>query len=205
MRIQDAPLKLKPLSPRTIWGAEIAVARIEPHVPHVNFEIQGYLKQAYIALVTATISVIMLSLSGASGHAEQGPFADLSGSWSGGGNITLSSGSREHIQCRANYAARGGGNDLQLALRCASDTYNFDFRGNAIYSGGTVSGNWSEATQDASGQFNGRVNGNHIGARVEGASFTASLDMTTQGNRQSISLRSPGSEFSDVTIALRRR
>lgn len=73
--------------------------------------------RAYIVLVMATISAIMLSLSGASGHAEQGPFANLSGSWSGGGNITLSSGSREHIQCRANYAARGGGNNFQLAPR----------------------------------------------------------------------------------------
>jgi hypothetical protein len=163
------------------------------------------LKQACIAFVTTAVSVIVLSLSALPGHAQQGPFADLSGSWSGSGNITLSSGSHNHIQCRATYNVRAGGHDLQLVLRCASDSYNFDFRGNAIYSDGNITGSWSEATQHAAGQFTGRVNGNHINARIEGQTFAALLDLTTHGNRQSISIRSPGSQISEVAIALRSR
>jgi hypothetical protein len=199
MRNQDVPPKqqmLKPLNPRSQWVAWTAVEEIEVH---------GYLKQVCIAFFTVAVSVILLLLSGVPGHAQQGPFADLAGSWSGGGQVTLSGGSRERLQCRANYSVRGGGSNLQLALRCASDSYNFDFRGNAKYSGGAVTGSWSEATQNAGGQFSGRASGNHIGARIEGASFSASLSMTTNGNRQSISIRSPGSEFSDVAITLTRR
>ena len=196
---------LKSLNPRLLCGREPAVAGFEPRPPHVNSESRGYLKQACIAFITAAVSVIMLSLSEAPGHAQEGPFADLSGSWSGGGSITLSSGSRERIQCRANYAVRAGGSDVRLTLRCAGDSYNFNFRGNAIYSGGAISGSWSETTQNAAGQFSGRARGNRIDVRIEGATFTARLGMTTQGDRQSISLRSPGSEFPDVTIALRRR
>jgi hypothetical protein len=163
------------------------------------------LKQASIAFVVAAVFVIVLSLSALPSHAQQGPFANLSGSWSGGGNITLSSGSRERIQCRATYDVWASGNDLQLALRCASDSYNFDFRGNAVYSDGNITGSWSEATRHAAGQFTGRVNGNHIDARAEGQTFAALLGMTTHGNRQSISIRSPGSQMSEVTIALSRR
>ncbi len=129
------------------------------------------LKQACIAFVTAAVSVIVLSLSALPGHAQQGPFADLPGSWAGGGNITLSSGSRERIQCRATYDVGGGGNNLQLALRCASDSYNFDFRGNATYSDGNISGNWNETTQSAAGQFSGRVKGNRIDGQGRGADF----------------------------------
>lgn len=163
------------------------------------------LKQACIAFVTAAASIIILSLLALPSHAQQGAFADLSGFWSGSGNITLSSGSRERIQCRATYDVRAGGDDLKLALRCASDSYKFEFLGNAISSDGNIIGSWNETTQHAAGQFTGHVRNNHIEARIAGQTFAALLDMTTHGNRQSISIRSPGSSFSDVTIALRRR
>ena len=168
-----------------------------PMLPH--------LKQACIIFVTAAVSVTMLSLSALPGHAQQQPFADLSGSWSGRGLITLSSGSRENINCRATYDVWGSGNNLQLALRCASDSYNFDFRANVTYGDGTINGSWTETTQHAAGTFSGSVKGNRIEARAEGQTFAALLGMTTHGNRQSISIRSPGSSMSEVTIVLSRR
>jgi hypothetical protein len=157
------------------------------------------------AFAIAVISLTLWALSANPGHAQEGPFVGLSGSWSGGGSITLSSGSREHLQCRANYSVRGGGNELGLTLRCAGDSYNFAFRGDARSRDGTVTGSWSETNQGVSGRFNGRARGGHIGARVEGENFTASLDINTNGDRQSISIRSPGSEFSEVSVSLRRR
>jgi hypothetical protein len=39
----DALLALKPLNPCPVCGAETALAEIEPHPLHVNFEIHGYL------------------------------------------------------------------------------------------------------------------------------------------------------------------
>jgi hypothetical protein len=163
------------------------------------------LKQACITFLTAAVSVIALSLSALPGHAQQGPFSGMSGSWAGGGNITLSSGSRERIQCRATYNVQAGGNGVQLALRCASDSHNFDFRGNAMSNNGNITGSWNETTQSAVGQFSGRAKGNRIDARAEGPTFAALLGMTTSGNKQSISIRSPGSEISEVAISLSRR
>jgi hypothetical protein len=151
------------------------------------------------------LSVIALALWVRPGHAQQGPFAELSGSWVGGGNITLQGGSHEPIRCRASYDSPGGGNDLKLSLRCASDSYNVDFQGNARNNGGSLSGTWFEATNHVAGQFVGSVKGNRIDARIEGQTFAAYLDVTTHGNRQSVSLRSPGSRVSNVSIALKRR
>jgi hypothetical protein len=168
-----------------------------PMLPH--------LKQACIAFVIVAASVTMLSLSAPAGHAQKHPFAELPGSWSGRGNITLSSGSHERIHCRATYAVRGAGNDLHLALRCASDSYSFDFRATGRYGDGTISGSWNETIQRAAGSFTGSVNGNHISVRAEGPTFAALLDMTTHSRRQSILIRSPGSKMSEVTIVLSRR
>jgi hypothetical protein len=159
-----------------------------------------------IASIAAVVCVIALSLSPLPGYAtQQGPFADLSGEWSGGGTVTLSSGSNEKIRCHATYESQAAGNNLQLALRCASDSYNVNFRGTAINSAGNMTGDWFESTNQAAGQFFGSIKGNRIDARIEGQTFAAFLNMTTHGDRQSVSLRSPGSRVSSITMALTRR
>ena len=155
-----------------------------------------------IAFIAAAVCVIVVSLSPLPGYAEQGPFANFSGDWSGGGTVTLSSGSNEKIRCRATYDAQAAGNNLKLALRCASDSYNVDFRGTAINNGGKIG---SKSTNQAAGQFFGSIKNNRIDARIEGQTFAALLNMTTHGNRQSVSLRSPGSGVSSITMALTRR
>ena len=163
------------------------------------------LTKACAALIGAAVFAIALSMSVLPGHAQQGPFAELSGSWVGSGNITLQNGSHEPIRCRASYDTQSSGNDLKLSLRCASDSYNVDFQGNARNNGGSLSGSWFEATNHVAGQFTGSVKGNRIDARIEGQSFAAFLDVSTHGNRQSVSLRSPGSRVTNVSIALKRR
>jgi len=164
-----------------------------------------YIGSSSIACVVAAVCGIVLSLSPLPGYAAQGPFSDMSGDWSGGGTVTLSSGSSERLRCRATYDSQAAGNNLKLVLRCASDSYNVDFRGTAINNGGNMTGNWFESTNQAAGQFFGSINGDHIDARIEGQTFAAFLNMTTHGNHQSVSLRSPGSRVSGVTIALTRR
>jgi hypothetical protein len=42
MRIQEAVLELEPKNPCPVCGVETALAEIEPHPLHVNFEIHGY-------------------------------------------------------------------------------------------------------------------------------------------------------------------
>jgi len=163
------------------------------------------LKQACIAFVTVAVSAIVLSLSSLPSHAQQGPFSTMSGSWSGRGNITLSSGSRERIQCRATYDTQSDGNDLRMALRCANDSYNYDFHGSATHSDGKLTGSWTESSKQTSGQFSGVIKDNQVAVRADAVGFTVYLNMTTQGNRQEIVIRSAGSEISEVAISLSRR
>jgi hypothetical protein len=136
--------------------------------------------------------------------AQDNPLAELNGAWSGRGNITLSDGSRERIACRATYDVPRGPS-FRLALKCASDSYAFDFHASGLYGDGSITGNWDEVTRHAAGTFSGTVNGDRIDARAEGQTFSALFRMTTHGNRQSISILSPGSTMSEITIVLSRR
>ena len=147
---------------------------------------------------------LAFALVASGAQAQGGAFAGLEGAWSGTGTITLSSGASERIRCRAAYRVAENGQNLTQNLRCASDSYNFDLRSNVRYEGGAISGNWSETTRNASGSISGRAGGGEIQASVRGASFSAGLSLATRGDRQSVSIRSQGSELSQVSIVLSR-
>jgi hypothetical protein len=153
----------------------------------------------------AAFAAALLLLS-AEAHAQgAGPFGYMSGAWSGGGTISLASGANERIRCRAAYDVLSGGRALQLSIRCASDSYNFDLAGSVVYQGGAVTGTWSESTRGVNGTVSGRAGGNQIQVDARGSGFSAGLSLATQGNRQSIEIRPSGADITAVSIALARR
>ncbi len=98
----------------------------------------------------ATLLAICITSLGATGvfskptAARTGPFAPLSGHWSGSGTIRVKSAenlTNERIRCTANYRLRGNYN-VDLQLGCNSDSYKFDLTG--------------EFEADESGRFSGR-------------------------------------------------
>jgi len=139
----------------------------------------------------------------ASGDAQgAGPFAKMAGSWSGGGSLTTANGTQERLRCRAHYNVGGGGSELRLNLRCASESYNFDLGSEVAARGSAISGSWTETSRNASGTLSGRANGDHIEVAARGDSFSAGLSLVTRGNRQSVSIRPQGTEISAVSITL---
>ena len=131
------------------------------------------------------------------------PFTAMSGSWSGSGTITTSNGNKERIRCRAKYDVDGAGSSLDLTLRCASDSYNFELQSNATHNNGAVSGTWSETTRRVGGSIEGHARGNAISLRVSGV-ISAMLGVSTNANQQSISIQAPGTELQSVAISMNR-
>jgi hypothetical protein len=155
-----------------------------------------------LALAGLTTAAVLLA---SAGHAQrQSPFAAMAGSWAGPGTISLSSGAKERIRCRAQYRVAENGSDLQLELRCASDTYRFELQSAVSHNDGAISGTWSEITRGAIGTISGTSNGNQINLRASSPVFSALLAVNTRSNQQSISIQSPGSEISAVSINLSR-
>jgi hypothetical protein len=139
------------------------------------------------------------------GEAQRGgPFAHLSGNWSGSGTISTNTGAKERIRCRAQYKVSPAGSDVQLELRCASDSYKFELQGQVSHNDGNVSGTWTEVTRGAVGTISGTSKGSQLNLRASSPVFSAILNVNTHSNSQSISIQSPGSEISAVSITLNR-
>ncbi|GLH76235.1 hypothetical protein SSBR45G_11430 [Bradyrhizobium sp. SSBR45G] len=146
-----------------------------------------------------------LALGGAAHAAPASPFRGLEGSWTGGGVLSTSDGNQERLRCRAAYDVGGAGEQLRLNIRCASDSYNIDLSSDVEYRGGEISGQWSEASRNVSGTIEGRATGNRIEAQARGQTFSAGLSLTTQGRRQTVSIRPAGAQITAVDLELSRR
>jgi hypothetical protein len=146
-----------------------------------------------------------LALAASPTQAAMSPFRAMAGSWSGGGVLSTADGQQERLRCRASYDVAGSGEQLRLNLRCASASYNFDLASQVQYSGGAISGDWTEASRNASGTIEGRAIGDRVEAAARGQSFSANLSLTTRGNRQTVSIRPAGTDVRDVSLLLERR
>jgi hypothetical protein len=160
-------------------------------------------KFAGIAALSLSLAVCIADSSYAQSIAA---FNRLAGQWSGSGTIDLTNGRREPIRCRASYDVLRDQKNLQLNIRCASDSYNFDLRASATYSAGSVSGTWSESTRLVAGTISGRAEGDHIHVVAKAASFSASLSLVTHGARQSVVIKAHSADagIKGVSMNLRR-
>jgi hypothetical protein len=157
-----------------------------------------------LKICSMALVVGLALLTGRPPQAAENPFAQFTGSWSGSGSITVQDGTRERIRCRGRYVAGQGGQTLQLELRCASDSYKFELQSDITYDGGNVTGTWNETTRQVFGSLSGRSTNSHIQAVAHSVGFTANLSLSTRGNRQSVSIKSPGSDISEVAVSLAR-
>jgi hypothetical protein len=149
--------------------------------------------------------LLLTSIPGMADPGPGGPFLGMSGRWSGAGTITMTNGSRERIHCKAAYTVTATGRAIQQTLNCASDSYRLDINSNVVSEAGALSGSWSEGSRGVSGNVTGRTNGAEIVASVVGGGFTASLNVRTQGDRQSVTIRPQGAtDVAAVSIALRK-
>ena len=135
-------------------------------------------------------------------QAAESPLAHFGGNWSGSGKIVVSNGSSERIRCRGVYKPSDSG--LALTLRCASDSYKFELASDITYDAGSISGSWNETSRGVTGSIGGKATATHIEASASSVGFTASLTITLRGNSQSVVIRSPGSEISEVSISMAR-
>lgn len=154
---------------------------------------------------TLIISAFITPLPSAS--AETGPFAGLVGSWSGTGTLRPSNGDVERIRCQARYRPRGSTeHEVELELRCTSDSYNFDLTGQfAADEGNRISGRWTERSRSIGGTAIGVARGDRLQIHVESSGFSANMTLLTRNQRQSVTIDSHGGgQVVKASITLRR-
>ncbi len=149
----------------------------------------------------ATLALAILLLPTGPSRADPSPFDGLLGSWGGTGEIRLDKGRRERIKCNAYYT--GGGSQLGLAIRCASDSYKIEIRSKLSYSGGRLSGNWEERTFNAEGSASGTATPSRISLSIKGG-VTGTMVVSFTKSRQSVSISTQGIALQGVSITLGR-
>ncbi len=151
-------------------------------------------------LTALAIAASLLALTAQSSKAADGPLAQFAGNWSGNGKITVQNGTSERIRCRSSNTATGKG--LVLSMRCASDSYKFELASDITSEAGNISGSWNETSRGVVGSLSGKFAGGHIQATATAIGVTAALSVRMAGPALSVSIRSPGSEVSEVTVSM---
>jgi hypothetical protein len=130
------------------------------------------------------------------------PIEEMSGYWSGNGSVTLSNGKIERVKCAVTYKISDGGSQIRQSMRCASADYSINALAELRLDGSHVSGSWEEKTYSATGQVKGRFTGSALELSIQGANFTASMNVSLSDCKQSISISPQGLEVSRVSIGL---
>jgi hypothetical protein len=142
--------------------------------------------------------MLMLALS-QTGFAD--PTGELAGYWTGSGSVLLSNGKTERVKCNVIYKAADGGG-LRQTMRCASADYSINSLADLRIKGGQVSGSWEEKTYAAKGDVTGRYSGEAFALTIQGANFSAAMNVTLSSCKQSINISPQGLEVTRVTMAL---
>lgn len=151
-------------------------------------------------------AVALVGLMASSGTAlpAGGPFDGLEGLWGGSGTVTYASGTKERLRCRVQYVIAQNEDTLSQALRCASDSYNFQINALYVHQNGTITGNWDEKYLEISGTITGHASAGLISGNLHGPGFLASVVVDTNGSSQTVKIAAEGQEIREVAVEVRK-
>jgi hypothetical protein len=130
------------------------------------------------------------------------PIGDLNGFWSGSGSVQLAGGNTERVKCQVFYKAGEGSSQIRQTMRCASTDYSINALAELRVSGNQVTGSWEERTYSAKGEVTGRYSGEGFVLSIQGANFSAAMNVSLSSCKQNISITPKGLDVTRVTIAL---
>ena len=156
----------------------------------------GMLKRTSAALALSLVG--MIGMAGGDAAFAGGPFSGMDGSWAGSGAVSMDNGTKERMRCTAQYLVKDNDNNLQQHLDCSSPSYQFKVNTYVDHQGGTLSGYWEELKNNVRGSVAGSARGSRVHVLLKGAAFSATLDLVTSGNRQSVTI-TPGSDM-DIQV-----
>jgi hypothetical protein len=150
----------------------------------------------------ATLAAVVLAMTAGSWVVLADPIDDLMGYWSGAGSVVLSSGNTERVKCQVFYKTSEGNTQIKQTMRCASTDYTINSLAELRVRGGQVTGSWEEKTYSAKGEVTGRFTGEGFVLSIQGANFTAAMNVTLSNCKQSISIAPKGLDVTKVSIGL---
>jgi hypothetical protein len=142
--------------------------------------------------VVTILLVALLSLTAdaaskkASAKGTGNPFDLLKGYWTGGGTVTPIKGNAEKVSCKVTYNVAGS--SVSQSMRCAGTDYKVSSSSKLTYTGGKISGSWSESTYSAAGKVSGTAAGSTVHAAISGDKFSGRMSINVSGSRHTINI-----------------
>lgn len=152
--------------------------------------------------VAAMVCSVALVAPPATGQRADTPFATLTGTWNGAGQVRIEGGKTERITCKAYYTPKEGGAAVGIALRCASTSYTINLRSALASSGGRVTGTWEEQTFNATGEVTGRASPGSLSVAINGGGLTGTMSVSFGSATQQVSINTSGTALRGVSISL---
>ena len=120
----------------------------------------------------------------------------------------MDSGTKERMRCTAQYLVKDNDNNLQQHLNCSSPSYDVQGQHLCRPPGAVrLSGYWEELKNNVRGTVAGSASGSRVHVLLKGSAFSATLDLVTSGNSQSVTI-TPGkdtqTQVQRVAITLRK-
>jgi hypothetical protein len=147
----------------------------------------------WIGKVAAVVTLLLVALLSMPSGNEEG------GAQSNGQSLRYSQGllvGRRHRHAgqrqsreserKVTYIVAGA--SVSQAMRCAGTDYKFNTSSKLTYSGGKISGSWSETAYDASGSVSGSAVGNTAHAVISGDKFSGRMSINVSGSRHTINI-----------------
>jgi hypothetical protein len=158
-------------------------------------------------LMLLLVPFLTMPVDAASKKPSQGtdnPFDQLKGYWTGGGTLSPVQGNAEKVSCRVIYNVAGS--SVSQTIRCAGTDYKVNTSSKLTYSGGKISGSWSESTYDAAGSVSGTAQGNTVHAVIDGAKFAGRMSINVSGSSHTINIQQldKGGYRSVASVSLHR-
>ena len=148
------------------------------------------------------LAAALLMVSAPLSPASAGMLDGLDGSWAGGGNVTFDGGSKEKLRCNGYY--KSGGDDLTMAIKCASaGGAKIELRGTMKNSGGKVSGAWEERTYNAGGTIAGSAGAGSLKVGISGT-INGNRSVQFSQSSQTVAISTTGSTLRNVNISFNR-
>lgn len=152
--------------------------------------------------VLMTVAILAIAVLCTTPVMSADAFDALQGQWSGGGSARFASGQTERLRCTSRYS--GGGENLNLNLRCASASAQINLSGILDADSSRVSGRWTETSFGLTGQVSGSTQGGSVRLSISGGT-TGSVTLNVAGDRHTFKLSSNGTSLTAVDVTLARR
>lgn len=162
----------------------------------------GLIQVRYMTKQSSWLVAGLLIAVGAAPAAAANPIQDMDGYWSGNGSVVLSNGSTERVKCSVFYKVTEGGSAIRQSMRCASADYKIDALAELRVKGDKVSGSWEEKTYSATGAVSGRFVENSFVLSIQGANFSAAMNVSLSDCKQNISISPQGLDVTRISIGL---